>query len=186
MNFFGDFLNFFGDFLELFVDLNFFGDFPNFNFLLLPIPRKLLFATLLLTALLASVTSMDVLCQFKTIRDQFGERLGCEAESVDDDPNTCNCDNRDPDELYIDNPEDLPPGKTEDDIEFFNFTDLPLRRFPRNLRKFWKLKTLDFENCGLEDLRSSYFSGLDFLLSARFPRNKLKKLPGRLFRNNRW
>lgn len=38
-------------------------------------------------------------------------------------------------------------------------------------------------------MRSSFFEGLDFLLSVKFPRNKLKKLPGRLFRwnfNIRW
>lgn len=128
---------------------------------------------------------MDILCKFGDKLTEFGNIFGCDAENVTE---TLPCDRDfDPDELQIINPGDLPPGKTEEDLEGIFVKNIPMRRFPKNLfKKFWKLKVLDFDNCNLDSLRSSNFFGLDFLLSVSFKNNKLKKLPGRLFRNNRW
>lgn len=130
------------------------------------------------------MTPLDFLCKFETVQTEFGNIFGCNVENVTE---TLPCDDLDPDEAQIKNPKDLPPGKKEDDIEAFWGKNKKMRKFPKNLwKKFWKLKILDFDDCDLDNLRSSNFWGLDFLLSVKFKNNKFKKLSGRLFRNNRW
>jgi hypothetical protein len=123
------------------------------------------------------------LCQFEDKIGDLGNLLKnvCEVEEVTP---TLPCDEKDPDELWIKN---LPPNITEKDIDGIWAKNITFPRFPINLgNRFWNLKDLDFDGCGLDRLRSSYFTGLDFLLNMKFKNNKLKKLSGRLFRGQRW
>lgn len=137
-----------------------------------------------MTAFVAHVTPLDILCDFTEKLTEFGNIFGCDAKNITE---TLPCDDFDNEELQIQNPKDLPAGKTEEDLEGIWVKDLKVPKFPKNLyKKFWKLKVLDFDGCDLDGLRSSNFFGLDFLLSVNFKNNKLKKLSGRLFRFNRW
>lgn len=150
---------------------------------------KLLLSGLLLTALMVSVTPLDLKCLFKNVQTDFGNVFTCLGEEVIE-PCPCNQNSTTSEELNIANPEDIPDGKTEEDLEYLYVKDLNITNFPKRLwKKFWKLKGIEFDGTNISDLRSSYFQGLDFLLHVSFPRNKIKKLPGRLFRwnfNIRW
>lgn len=142
-----------------------------------------------MTALVVTVTPLDLKCAFKYVLTDFGNVLTCLGEEIIE-PLPCDTNTTTSEELNIVNPEDIPDGKTEEDLEYLYVRDLNVTDFPRRLRKkFWKLKGIEFDGCNIGELRSSFFEGLDFLMSVKFPKNKLKKLPGRLFRwnfNIRW
>lgn len=135
------------------------------------------------------MTPLKLRCLFKNFTTDFGDAFGCEGEEIVE-PVPCDVGTPEEEELTIANPEDIPEGKEEEDLEYLYVKDLNVTEFPRRLRKkFWKLKGIEFDGCNIGDLRSSFFEGLDFLMSIKFPKNKLKKLQGRLFRwnfNIRW
>lgn len=142
-----------------------------------------------MTALVVTVTPLGLKCDFKDVLTDFGSVFACLGKEVVP-PVPCDANSTINEELIIANPEDIPEGKTEEDLEYLYVKDLNVTDFPRRLRKkFWKLKGIEFDGCNIGELRSSFFEGLDFLMSVKFPKNKLKKLPGRLFRwnfNIRW
>ncbi|KAG5667373.1 hypothetical protein PVAND_015355 [Polypedilum vanderplanki] len=138
--------------------------------------------SILLLALAASSHAIDVGCLIRRATWGGGNLLTCFAQNVTESLPCANPDEQE--ELNITNPPtDFPDGTTEEDLEGISIKDRRLPHFPKRLyKKFKKLRAIECDNTGLENLTDEDFRGLTILVYISFPRNRFKMLPGRLFR----
>ncbi|XP_070507806.1 uncharacterized protein [Chironomus tepperi] len=134
---------------------------------------------ILLLAISASTNAIDVNCNFMKAVFGGSNILTCFANKVEESINS-----PEPDEINIVNKCDLPDNTTLEDVEGIYSKGIEWPRFPINLwKKLPKLKAIEMDGAGLENLRSTYFFNLTGLVHLGFPRNKFTQLQGRLFRH---
>jgi hypothetical protein len=127
-----------------------------------------------LIAIIASVTSLDLGCLFRRVAWEDGTYTTCFGDKVVENPDDQN--------LSFSNPENLPSGQTEEDIEAVYMQNFNITNFPFFEKTPW-IKAMIWSQCEITFLRSSHFRGLNRLTFLSFPNNQLVRIPGRLFRH---
>ncbi|CAH1734391.1 unnamed protein product [Chironomus riparius] len=136
--------------------------------------QKLLCTLLIIAAFSASSNALRIRCDFQNMTWTFGNAYTCLGNVID---------NVDEEVLEIENDGMHPCPFNNSDVWGLFIRNQNVTNLPLDIGwKFPNLRGLECDNCNLISLRSSMLERLTNLLHFAVPRNRIRNLPGNMFR----